>query len=103
MNPAQPEDIPTPHDGSTTGQIDAAEQRLNEHNLTSAKAIAAHFGITEASARRLMSDNGVAQLHGYPLDQALNVPRPGRNPLPGPGRGHKKPPAPPEDGDHADT
>ncbi|WP_367139660.1 hypothetical protein [Saccharothrix sp. HUAS TT1] len=69
---------------------DDAERKLAEHGLISAAGIAVHFGLSgDSSARRLMAEHGVTQVHGYPKDEALGVPRPGRQP--GPGRGHRAP------------
>lgn len=49
-----------------------------EHGLVTVADVAAHYGITEPSARRLMSDHRVRTVRGYPARLALAVPRPGR-------------------------
>lgn len=67
-----------------------AAARLAAHGLVSTKALAAHYGITQASVRRLMSDHHIGEVRGYPIEQALNIVRPGRHPAPGPGRGRRK-------------
>ena len=63
---------------------------LAKHGLISTEALAAHYGITPAAVRKLMSDHHIGVVRGYPADQALNIDRPGRHPAPGPGRGHRK-------------
>lgn len=40
--------------------------------------IAAHFGITDASARKLLSDNAITHVRVYPVDQVKQIPRPGQ-------------------------
>jgi hypothetical protein len=70
------------------------DERLARHGLVSTRAVAEHYGITPPSARRLLSDHGITEVRGYPAS-ALDLPRPGRHPAPGPGRGHRK--RPPDD------
>lgn len=59
------------------------------HGLIGTAELATHYGITEAAARRLMSDAGIPVVRGYPRNTALGLVRPGRRA--GPGRGHKGP------------
>lgn len=40
--------------------------------------VAEFYGITPASARRLLSDNGIRHVRVYPADQVKAIPRPGR-------------------------
>lgn len=40
--------------------------------------VAEFYGITPASARRLLSDNGIRHVRIYPADQVKAIPRPGR-------------------------
>jgi hypothetical protein len=49
---------------------------MNE--LMTIEEIAEHFGITPASARRLLSDHGIRQVRGYPTHQVLAIPRLGK-------------------------
>jgi hypothetical protein len=81
-------------DGSATAPSGAGAQRAAraaEHGLVTARELAEHYGLTEASARRLMSDHGIHAVTGYPRDEALSVIRPGRGK--GGGRPRKNPPS----------
>lgn len=49
-----------------------------DHDLITVPELAEHYGITDGSARKLMSDNGITVVSGYPRAAALTVPRPGR-------------------------
>jgi len=49
---------------------------MNE--LMTIDEITEHFGITPASARRLLSDHGIRQVRGYPTHQVLAITRPGK-------------------------
>lgn len=72
-------------------QTAAEEQRLAAHGLISTRAVMARYHLkTPGSARRLMSDQGIQEVRGYPLAQVEAIERPGRHPAPGPGRGHRK-------------
>ncbi len=66
------------------------------HGLIGTEELAEHYGISEAAARRLMSDFKIPVVRGYPRDAALGVQRPGRRA--GPGRGHKGPHPATDDG-----
>lgn len=77
----------TPDDqAGRDGDPDAAEQRLAGYGLMSTAKVAAHFRITPAAARRLMSDQGITAVRGWPIEQVLAIVRPGAHPAPGPGR-----------------
>lgn len=40
--------------------------------------VAERYGITPASARRLLSDNGIKHVRVYPADEVAAISRPGR-------------------------
>ncbi|MGH9057929.1 MAG: hypothetical protein ACRDZY_00200 [Acidimicrobiales bacterium] len=77
---------------SAPTEVDPAEQHLAAHGLISTRALARHYGITEPSIRKLMSEHDVSEVRGYPQAAALGIQRPGRHPAPGPGRGHRRRP-----------
>lgn len=51
---------------------------MNDQQWMTVDQVADHFGITPASARRLLSDNQVRVHRVYPADQVLAIRRPGR-------------------------
>lgn len=40
--------------------------------------VAEYYGITPASARRLLSDNAIKHVRVYPVEQVKKIPRPGQ-------------------------
>jgi len=51
---------------------------MNDQDLWHIDVVADYFGITPASARRLLSDHGIRQVRGYPTHQVMAIPRPGK-------------------------
>ncbi|MEV8439204.1 hypothetical protein AB0425_17655 [Actinosynnema sp. NPDC051121] len=88
-----------PDEPVDTAATDEQEARLAAHGLMSTRAVMARYNLrTPGAARRLMSDQGISEVRGYPIDQVDAIQRPGRHPKPGPGRGHRKATPTPEGG-----
>lgn len=51
---------------------------MSDQQWMTVDEVAEHFGITPASARRLLSDNQVRVHRVYPAEQVLAIRRPGR-------------------------